>query len=145
MISPSPPVYPAEYYYPEFIDSRSDDPRLSPPRPPSLSKSVTSTKSLQQLTNWTKNLAINVVTHHVLPAVGINESAKIDPQKSLIRDPIERNIPRLIVNQHIYSSTIPVANLDNNQYIERKQFSNIFYINLSLLNMIKILMKVHLV
>jgi len=128
MTSTSAPAYPSEYYYPEFISIRSDDPHLSPPKPPPLS--ITATTSSQQLTDRTKNLATNVVTRHGLPDVDINESGKTDPQKDLIRSPIERNVPRVILNQNIIkqairSSASPVTNLDNNQYIERKQISNV--------------------
>ncbi len=119
----SPPAYPAEYYHPEFIESRTDDPRLSPPAPP-LSTAVATI--VNRSTKPKKNLAIDVVTDHGLPDTDITELVKTDPKKSLIRDPVERNIPRLIVDENVLKQairtpTFPVTNLDDNETIDSKK------------------------
>jgi hypothetical protein len=132
MTSTSPPAYPSEYYYPQFLESRPDDPRLSPPAPPPLSKSVTTTTSLKKLTvrkKKPKNLAIDVVTDHGLPEADITELAKTDPKNSLIRDPAEKNIPKLIVNENIIkksinSPKIVIKNLNDVENLESKNIPN---------------------
>jgi hypothetical protein len=64
------------------------------------------------------SLAVDVVTDQGLPSTGITEIAKTDPKKSLVRDPAERNIPRLIVDdsvikQAVRTPRIITTNLDN--------------------------------
>jgi hypothetical protein len=126
MISPSPPVYPAEYYYPEFIDSRQDDPRISPPPPSLLSTAI----NIEQPKKKPKrNLAIDVVTNQGLPDADITAASRTNPKKNLIRDPAEKNIPRLIVDENIIKKTIrtptyPIANPYDQEYFESNQIPN---------------------
>ena len=136
MTSNLPPAYPAEYYYPEFIESRPDDPRRSPPKPLPLPPSVTTPNERKQLPSRgkktpNKSLALDVVTDHGLPDADITEAAKTDPRKNLIRDPGEKNIPKLIVDgsiiqQAMQYTTIPITtNLDDVGTIEEtKQIPN---------------------
>jgi hypothetical protein len=113
--------YPAEYYYPEFIESRSDDPHRSPPPRPPFTSAITATTNRGQFTEKKRepaNLALNVVTNQGLPDVDITQSTQTDPNKSLIRNPNEKTIPRLVVHdyiilQGIYSS--PILDDENNQ------------------------------
>jgi hypothetical protein len=97
MTSTTSPGYPADYYYPEFINSRPDDPILPPTKPPPLSGSVSVTRNLE---NRKRKLASNVVTDQGLPELDINNVINTDPKKSLIRDPTEKNIPKLTVNDN---------------------------------------------
>lgn len=123
----SPPTYPSDYYYPEFLNNRSDDPRSSPPKPPTLSTSVLATKTTEQLTNRTnksstKNLAIDITTNQGLPDADITESMKTDVKTSLLRNPVERNIPRLIVNDNILKQAVRISTiLDNKENIQTKK------------------------
>ena len=130
--------YPAEYYYPEFIDSRSDDPLKLAPSHLSLTTSVdkgtgsttqTSTNIEQTKETTTKTKTTNkkqpsirvapaVVTAQGLPEIDITQSSKTDPKKSLLRDPASRNIPRLIVDDSIIKQKslapkITTTNIDN--------------------------------
>jgi hypothetical protein len=108
MTSTSSPAYPAEYYYPEFINSRPDNPILPPRKPPSLSGSISVARKIE---SRKKKLSHNVVTDHGLPEIDINKAVNTDPKKNLIRDPTENNIPKLIVNENIVKqvrfATIP--------------------------------------
>jgi hypothetical protein len=111
MTSSSSPPYPAEYYYPEFINSRPDNPIIPPSKPPPLSESVTVIKNDERSTNQIKksrkkNLAVNVVTDHGLADVDITTAAKSDFKKNLIRNPAEKNIPKLIVNKNIVKQSV---------------------------------------
>jgi hypothetical protein len=111
-----------------------ESPPLSTPIPPTKSPPpptpISAAKPRKLLTNDVntsvrKELSIGVATKHGLPGVDIAELSKTDPQKSLIRDPAERNLPRLIVNEDVIKQTIYApTNLDNNQNIETKQNSN---------------------
>jgi len=141
MASNSPLAYPVEYYYPEFIDNRTDDPRKSPPSTIPLTRSIDngigSTKIPVNTTITRKqplkkkqtstDLALDIATDQGLPATDITKTVKTDPKKNLLRDPTERNIPRLIVDQNIIqqSSRTPrfTTNLDND-FAEQKLNSN---------------------
>ena len=139
MTSNSSLTYPAEYYYPEFIDSRPDDPRISPPSRLPLTTSIdngfgSSTKvpTTVEHTDETiikkkpinkkltsTNLALNIVTDQGLPDADITQTVRTDPKKNLLRDPAEKNIPRLIVDdsvlkQAIRTPRIITTNLDDN-------------------------------
>jgi hypothetical protein len=142
MTSNSSLAYPVEYYYPEFIDNRTDDPRKSPPSTIPLTRSIDngigSTKIPVNTTITRKQplkkkqtstgVALDIATDQGLPATDITKTVKTDPKKNLLRDPAERNIPRLIVDQNIIqqSSRTPrrfTTNLDND-FAEQKLNSN---------------------
>jgi hypothetical protein len=122
MASNSPHAYPAEYYYPEFIDSRPEDPLKSPQPHFPISTSVDNgigssikVDSTNEITikkkpinkkQTTTGLALDVVTDHGLPDADITQTIKTDPKKHLVRDPAERNIPRLIVDDSIIKQTV---------------------------------------
>ena len=135
MASTSPHAYPAEYYYPEFIDSRPEDPIKSPqphfPISTSIDNGIGSSTKVESTNEipikkkpinkkqTTTGIALDVVTDHGLPATDITQTLKSDPKKSLVRDPAERNIPRLIVDDSIIKQTIRApkivtTNLDDN-------------------------------
>lgn len=132
MTSKLPFAYPSDYYYPEFADNRPlEDPN---PPPPVLSTAITTTTNHHQLmTKRTKspagNMGFDVKTNQGLPEVDINQASKVDPKKNLIRDPAERNVPKLIVDHSIIKqstqpSITPVTNLDDVQTIESKPVGN---------------------
>ncbi|CAF1021500.1 unnamed protein product [Rotaria sp. Silwood1] len=141
MTSNSSLNYPAEYYYPEFLESRPDDPLKSPssrlPITTSIDNGIGSSTRVStyiENKNETKtkktpintkqsvtNIAHNVVIDQGLPDVDITRSLKIDPKKNLLRDPAARNIPRLIVDDNVIKQAvvrspkiIPTTNLDDN-------------------------------
>ncbi len=128
MTSNSPTAYPAEYYHPEFIENRSVSSHVSyPTSSPPLSTSIKATTNSTK--QRTKNVAMNIVTNHGLPDSDINESAKTDPKKYLIRDPGERNIPKLIVDenmlkQNMRSPTLLSINHEHNKNLESKPIPN---------------------
>jgi len=114
-------AYPAEYYYPEFIDNRPDDPRKSSSTNLPLTTSInngigSSTKIPTDVTIIKKkslikkqpstNLALDIVTDQGLPYTDITEAVKTDPKKNLLRDPAERNIPRLIVDDSVIKQSV---------------------------------------
>jgi hypothetical protein len=136
-------AYPAEYYYPEFIDNRYDDPRKSPPTNLPVTSSIdngvgsstTTTKTtaptiLKKPVNKkpvVTSLALDIVTNQGLPDTDLTKAVKTDPKKSLLRDPAERNIPRLIVDdsvikQAVRTPKIVTTNLDYS--FEQKPYSN---------------------
>ena len=48
-------TYPVEFYYPDFIESRPDDPRIStPPRPP-LTAGISTNRDLDPLGSYRNN------------------------------------------------------------------------------------------
>ncbi|CAF2905133.1 unnamed protein product [Rotaria sp. Silwood2] len=141
MTSNSSLNYPVEYYYPEFLESRSDDPLKSPSSRLPITTSIdngigastqvpiniqhkndTSIKRKPINTNQPlTNIAHNIVTDQGLPDVDITRSLKTDPKKNLLRDPAARNIPRLIVDDNVIKQTvirppkiISTTNLDDN-------------------------------
>ncbi|CAF3360407.1 unnamed protein product [Rotaria socialis] len=119
-------TYPADYYYPEFIESRPDDPLKSPsPRlqvTTSIDKGIGSTvkpsknadRKTETVTKTTSanrnqsvtNVPFDVVTDHGLPDTGITQALRADPKKNLLRDPAARNIPRLIVDDSVIKQNI---------------------------------------
>jgi hypothetical protein len=139
-MSSSPTLaYPAEYYYPEFIENRPDDPRKSPPshlpftisvdngiRPSS--KNPTNIEYTHETTDKTKpinkkkpshSLALDVVTDQGLPGTDITQLSQIDPKKNLLRNPVEKNIPKLIVDDNVIKQAVRTpkiitTNLDDN-------------------------------
>ena len=132
MTSKLPFAYPADYYYPQFVDNRPIED--SNPSPPPLSTAITtSTDHHRLVTKRTKSpsntIGFDVKTNQGLPEVDLTQAAKTDPKKNLIRDPAERNIPKLIVDQSIIRQStqppvIPVTNLDDIQTIESKPVAN---------------------
>lgn len=137
MTSTAPLAYPAEYYYPEFIDSRTDDPRISAPTRFPLTTSVDngiglSTQipaSFQQVDELDVSrkpsnkkqgpvkLALDVATNQGLPDSDINQAARTDAKKNLLRDPVERNIPRLIVDDSLFNKNMLTAGLGDNPLV----------------------------
>ena len=140
MTSNAPPSYPAEYYYPEFIDSRLDDPLKSPNRVLPVTASIddgkgastkistTTTTTTTKPTSMQKksynkqqpptNIALDIVTDQGLPDTDITKAVITDPKKNLVRDPAERNIPKLIVDdsiikQAVRTTKIVTTNLDD--------------------------------
>lgn len=132
MTSNSNLAYPAEYYYPEFIDNRPEDPRKSPPKALQLTESIdngigvtkipittiTPRKIVKNKPSTTKNVPLDIITDQGLPDADITKSVRTDPKKNLLRDPAEKNIPRLIVDSNLIQQTVrtprrPVTNLDN--------------------------------
>lgn len=138
MTANSSTAYPAEYYYPEFIDNRPDDPLKPPPTNISLTSSIDNgigsttkipanvvatpkkplNKKQQSPPPKTTNLAFDIVTNQGLADTDITQSVKTNPKKNLLRDPAERNIPRLIVDnsiiqQAVRTPRVPTTNLDN--------------------------------
>jgi hypothetical protein len=115
MTSTSPPAYPAEYYYPELTDSRSVDLHVSPPP---LATPVTTTKNLEQTKKTKQNLPIDIITGHGLPNANPPGSPlKTDAKHNLLRDPVEKTIPRVIVHENIFKQTsrtptYPITNLE---------------------------------
>jgi hypothetical protein len=73
------------------------------------------------------SLALNIVTDQGLADTDITRTVKTDPKKHLVRDPAERNIPRLIVDdnvikQAIRTPRIVTTNLDNHN--QQTSYSN---------------------
>lgn len=121
-------AYPAEYYYPEFLENRPEDPRKSPsndlPFATAIENAIGSSshmpiKTTKPTSSGTtprkkaidKNrsaptLAADIATDQGLPATDITEATKTDPKKSLVRDPAERNIPKLIVDDKILKQSV---------------------------------------
>ena len=126
MISPSPPVYPAEYYYPEFTDNRQDEPRKSLPARSLLSTTI---NIEQPKKKPERNLAVDIVTNHGLAAADITAASRINPRTNLIRDPAEKNIPKLTIDENVLKNTIrtpvyPITNLDDQQYFQSNPIPN---------------------
>lgn len=131
-------AYPAEYYYPEFLENRTDDPRKSPLNPPTIAPASTTAsvhegfesrkqptvvfretseivprKSIKnQPRREAQSLSIDIVTNQGLADTDITKAARIDPKKNLIRDPVDRNIPRLIVDQGLLQKSLKTPRLD---------------------------------
>lgn len=134
-------AYPAEYYYPEFLDNRPEDPRESPSTAlpftsaidngigqsaqipikttkPSSSTTTTPRKKLIDKNRSPPTLAADITTDQGLPDTDITQAVKTDPKKSLVRDPAERNIPKLIIDDKVIKQAIrttrgPTTNLDD--------------------------------
>jgi len=142
MTSNAPLAYPAEYYYPEFIDNRPDDPRKSPPSKVPLTKSIdngvgstkipvntrVTRKKVVKKKHRSTGLVSNISINQGAADKDITQAVKTDPKKSLLRDPAERNIPRLIVDQSVIQQSvrtprIVTTNLDND-FAEQKLNSN---------------------
>jgi hypothetical protein len=139
-MSSSPPLaYPAKYDYPEPIENRPDNPSQSPPSYLSFLTSVdngigssnnnpTNLEYTHETTDKTKSinkektsdsLALDVRTDQDLPGSGITQLSKIDPNKNLLRSPMEKTIPKLIVDENVIkqalrASSIISTNLDDN-------------------------------
>lgn len=132
MTSTFSPAYPADYYYPQFLDNRPAN--VDPvPSPLPLSTAITSRPDGRLSTNRKKsppnNIAFDIVTNQGLPEVDINQASKTDPKKNLIRDPAEKNMPKLIVDQTILrqanrAPVIPATNLDDVRTIDSKSVTN---------------------
>ena len=134
MTSTAPLAYPAEYYYPEFIDSRIDDPRISVPTRFPLKTSVDNgigsstqipasfqhvdeldvSKKPSNKKQGLTTLRLDVATNQGLPDTDITQAVRTDPKKNLLRDPVERNIPRLIVDDSLFSKNMLTAGLGDN-------------------------------
>lgn len=121
-------AYPAEYYYPEFLENRPDDPRKSPsndlPFTSAIDNGIGSTSEIPIKTTKPSSsattprkkaidknrqpltLAADITTDQGLPATDITEATRTDPKKSLVRDPAERNIPKLIVDDKIIKQAV---------------------------------------
>lgn len=114
--------YPAEYYFPEFLESRPDDPlKISKSNLP-ITKSIdngvgTSTKMPASIEKKVRKspttkspplttVATNVAIDHGLPDADMTKSLRTDPKKNLLRDPASRNIPRLIVDDNIIKQSM---------------------------------------
>lgn len=149
MTSNASPSYPAEYYYPEFIDNRTDDPRKSPSKLLPLTTSIddgrgsstkipTTTTTTNKPTSIQKksfnkqhpptNLSLDIVTDQGLPDADITKAVITDPKKNLVRDPAEKNIPKLIVDdsiikQAVRTTKIVTTNLDD----VNDQTNNVYY------------------
>ncbi|CAF0745972.1 unnamed protein product [Adineta ricciae] len=136
MIDNTALAYPADYYYPEFIYSREDAPPTSPGLHLPLSSvdngigSTTATipgtvqeinevhTRQQQHYNPATPLAGNIMTNQGLPDMDITQTTRTDPRTNLVRDPAERNIPKLIVDdsvirQSVRTSTGGAMNFNN--------------------------------
>ena len=79
---------------------------------------VTTTKKKPVGKDQPPSLAVDVATNQGLPSTDITEITKTDPKKNLVRDPAERNIPRLIVDdsvikQAVRTPRIITTNLDD--------------------------------
>jgi len=126
-------AYPAEYYPPEFIYSRPDDPRQPTPLQLPLVTSVDNgirsptkvSTPFQQINESEINrqqtparIAANVVTNQGLSDTGMIEPTRIDPKKNLLRNPAQKNLPRLFVDDSTIRQTLQTpklitVNLDN--------------------------------
>jgi hypothetical protein len=130
-------AYPAEYYYPEFIDNRPDDPLKPPPAHFSLKSSIehgigstakiptnvtiptttiaaattTPRKKPLNKTQASTNLVSDINTNQGLADTDITQTVIADPKKSLLRDPAERNIPRLIVDNNAIQQAVRTSRL----------------------------------
>jgi len=123
MTSIQHPVSPADYHPPEYIESRLDNPLISPPTHRILSTSVTAASNLEQFTRQTikspkENLSINVGTNHGRPAIDSRQSVRIHQQQNLIRNTIGQNSSNLIVNEYaikqpVRSSTHSMINIES--------------------------------
>ena len=115
-------TYPVAYYYPEFIESRPDDPRVSAPSRPPLATSVTASKKFEHLAHERRQstkLAIDVSTAQGLVDVDLTQSAQTAPRKSLDHDRAEKAAQnsiadRTIPQKAVHKPPIPVTNLDDN-------------------------------
>ena len=133
MTSESTPAYPAEYYFPEFLDNRPDDPRKSPPVQEALTTSIdngigttaampvlireTSEVKQKKRSNLkkapsTKSIAFDVATDQGLPGADMTNALRTDPKTSLIRDPADKNIPRLLVDDDALKKSLRTPRLD---------------------------------
>jgi hypothetical protein len=79
---------------------------------------ITTTKTKPVNKDQSSRLALDIATNQGLPSTDITEIVKTDPKKNLVRDPVERNIPRLIVDnsvikQAVRTPRIITTNLDN--------------------------------
>jgi hypothetical protein len=125
-------AYPAEYYPPDFIYSRPDDPRQTPFQLPlvtsvdnGIGSSAKVSTPFQQINQSEINrqqtssrLSVNVTTNQGLSDTGMIEKARTDPKKNLVRDPAQRNLPRLFVDDSVIRQTLQTpklvtVNLDN--------------------------------
>ena len=149
MIDNSSLAYPADYYYPEFIYSRPDEPPTSPPlhlpltsvdngigstsRVPTAVQQVNETRVKQPVAKQQSStrLAVDVATNQGLPDHGMTETVRTDPKTNLLRDPAERNLAKLIVDDSVIqqsvrtskSSAITLGN-DYEQTNRYNQFNN---------------------
>jgi hypothetical protein len=150
MTSNSPTAYPAEYYYPEFIDSRADDPlNLHPTHVPlttsidngissstkvptnvdHTNKTIIKTKPINKKQTST-GLALDVVTDQGLPDADITQALRTDPKRHLLRDPAAKNMPRLIVDDSVIKQTvrtprIVTTNLDDDNIAQTTRYNQI--------------------
>lgn len=117
-------TYPVEYYYPEFIESRTDDPRIStPPRPP-LTNGVSTSRNFDPLITSRKDRASQLGTD-IAAKQGrvdddITQTIKTDMRTSLLRDPAEKSTAKVNINRDTFPEarvkpTIPVTNLDDSE------------------------------
>jgi hypothetical protein len=117
MTSVKHPVYPTDYYPPQYIESRLDNPLISPPTHRILSTAVTAASNFEQFTRQTikspeDNLSTNGGTNQS------RQSVRTHQQQNLIRNTVGQNIPNLIVNEYaikqpVRSSTHSVRNIES--------------------------------
>ena len=128
MTSNSSLAYPAEYYYPEFSDNRRpDDPHQSPRAhlplttgmdqisvgasarmPQAFKQNIEGADRINRTIRrkGSTTSRTEIVTNQGLPDADITQSVQTDPKKSLLRNPVEKNIPRLIVDDSIFKQTL---------------------------------------
>ena len=115
-------TYPVEYYYPDFIESRPDDPRISPPPRPPLTTGVSTRRDLDPITSYRKDrsnqLGTDIATKQGRVDDDITETIKTDVKSSLMRDPTEKSNAKVKINRSTIQDarekpTIPVTNLDD--------------------------------
>ncbi|CAF4402894.1 unnamed protein product, partial [Adineta steineri] len=122
MIPTTQSMHSFDSYNPQYLDSRLDNPIIQPSAQRLLSRSVTASSNYEQLTKkpTTKSdrLLTNINTNQGLPDDDINQKVNNNQEKSVLRDPAGRNIPKLIMNDNLnnqafHSTTHSLSNFDN--------------------------------
>lgn len=85
---------------PQYINSRPDNPVLLPLTQPSFAKAVTASSNYDRFARPpTTPIGSNVISDRGIPENGLTESVIFDREKSFNRDPAQKNIARLVVNE----------------------------------------------
>ena len=117
-------TYPVEYYYPDFIESRPDDPRVSPPPRPPLTAGVSTSRDADPIgsyrTNRSSQLGTDIAAKQGRVDDDITQTIKTDVRSSLMRDPAEKSNAKVTINRQTIQEarqkpTIPVTNLDDDE------------------------------
>ncbi|CAF1520716.1 unnamed protein product [Adineta steineri] len=131
MIPTTQSMHSFDSYNPQYLDSRLDNPIIQPSAQRLLSRSVTASSNYEQLTKkpTTKSdrLLTNINTNQGLPDDDITQKVNNNQEKSVLRDPAGRNIPKLIMNDNLnnqafHSTTHSLSNFDNKHNESYKHF-----------------------